>query len=170
MTRVAILGNAGGGKSTLSRLLACSKSLPVFQLDKLQWNAGWIPTPQNEFDLAHEEILKQERWIIDGVGSIESIERRIQASDTIVFIDNPLWLHYWWASKRQFMCIFRPRPDFVEGCPMLPMTIELIKMMWRLHHSLRPRIIKVLDEYSDEKVVYHIRSPKQLALFEAAHC
>ncbi len=40
MTRVAIIGNAGGGKSTMARKLAAARGLPYFAVDKFQWRPG----------------------------------------------------------------------------------------------------------------------------------
>ena len=64
MTKVALLGNAGGGKSTLCKELCRAKDLPVYELDKMQWNPGWVPTPQEEFDARHDAILEKEKWIV----------------------------------------------------------------------------------------------------------
>jgi adenylate kinase family enzyme len=152
------------------KALSQAKELPAYQLDKLQWNPGWIPTPKNEFDAQHDAIIKQEKWIIDGVASLDSIERRIEASDTIIFVDHPLWVHYWWATKRQFMCLFRERPDFVEGCPMLPKTYELAKMIWYINKYFRPVILELINKHSAGKQVFHIRSPKELVYFKYVQC
>ena len=170
MTKVALLGNAGGGKSTLCKALGQAKGLPIYQLDKLQWNPGWVATPKDKFDAQHDSIIEQEKWIIDGVASLESIERRLEAADTIIFIDHPLRVHYWWAAKRQFMCVFRTRPDFVEGCPMLPKTLELVKMIWQIHKYIRPTLLDLINIHSQGKQVFHIRSPKELAQFRSVQC
>ena len=170
MTKVAILGNAGGGKSTLCKLLSTAKNLPVYQLDKLQWNPGWIASPPDEFNARHDQLLNRDRWIIDGVATFESINSRLKAADTIIFIDHPLWVHYWWAAKRQFMCIFRPRPDFIPGCPMLPKTWELAKMIWQIDKHLKPAILKLIAENSEGKQIFHIRSPRELKEFQLTHC
>ena len=168
--RIAIIGNAGGGKSTIARQLASAKDLPLHCLDLLLWKPGWQPTPQREFDRRHNELLRQERWIIDGVASWESVERRFECADTIIFVDHSLWVHYWWAIKRQFKSLFRQRTDFVENCPMLPMTGKLLRMIWHVHRRLRPKLTALVNEYRDEKWVYHITSPRQLREFAATHC
>ncbi len=166
MTRVSVIGNAGGGKSTLCEKLGKAKSLPVYALDQLQWNRGWVPTPSHIFKQKHDEILAKEKWIIDGFASWETIESRFEKADTIIFIDHPLWVHYWWASKRQFMSIFHPRPKFPSGCPMLPMTKQLFKMIWYIHKEIRPRLISLIQEYKKEgRSVIHIKSPKELNEF-----
>lgn len=170
MTKVAILGNAGGGKSTLCETLSLAKGLPTYQLDKLLWSSGWVPIPQEEFDYQHDLILTRNKWIMDGLASLESIERRLEAADTIVFVDHSLWVHYWWAAKRQFMCLFRERPNFVEGCSMLPKTFALAKMIWQVNKYLRPTLLDLVHKYSHGREVFHIRSPRELAQFKSVQC
>nr|WP_242032981.1 hypothetical protein [Coleofasciculus sp. FACHB-129] len=40
MKKVAVFGNAGGGKSTLSKRLSEITGLPLHVLDKIQYQAG----------------------------------------------------------------------------------------------------------------------------------
>jgi adenylate kinase family enzyme len=167
--KIMIIGNAGGGKSTFAKQLSKAKNLPLYRLDALQWNPGWIPTPKAKFERQHDELIAKDTWIIDGFASWESIERRCIAADTIILIDHPLWLHYWWAIKRQFMCLFRPRPDFVQGCPMLPMTGKLLKMIWHIHTQLKPKLIELVDSYQGKKWIYHIKSPQELRQLAIEH-
>ena len=68
MTRVAIIGNAGGGKSTLSRNLGRARNLSVHPIDHLQWQLGWVPVPPDVFAQQHDALVAQERWLIDGWG------------------------------------------------------------------------------------------------------
>jgi len=75
--------------------------LPCFAIDRIQWRPAWVPTPEPEYTKAHEELLSQERWLIDGYGSWASVERRLEEADTIIFVDHPIWVHFWWATKRQ---------------------------------------------------------------------
>ena len=168
--QIVIIGNAGGGKSTLAKQLSQAKNLPLYRLDNLQWNSGWISTPKEKFDRLHDELIIKDAWIIDGVATWESIERRCMAADTIILIDFPLWIHYWWAIKRQFVCLFKPRPDFVAGCPMLPMTGKLLKMIWQIHWHLRPKLIELVDSYRETKYVYRLKSPIALSKLVEEHC
>ena len=66
MKRVAVFGNAGGGKSTLAKHLAHLTRLPLYPLDLIQYRAGGSKIPHEEYLKAHAEILRQDEWIIDG--------------------------------------------------------------------------------------------------------
>lgn len=162
MTRVAVIGNAGGGKSTMCRALSKTHGLPYFAVDKIQWKPGWVLTPEHEYDEKHRALIAKERWLVDGFGSWPSILERFSAADTIIFVDHPIWIHYWWATKRQIKSIFGGRPDGPEGCPMLPVTLKLYRMMWHLHRDTRPKLLELVQQLSPSKRVIHIRSPREL--------
>jgi len=170
MTRVAVIGNAGGGKSTLCRKLSRALDLPYHAVDKIQWQPGWTITPEEEFLSKHDRLLSGERWIIDGFGPWQAIEQRFRAADTIVFVDHPLWLHYWWAGKRQIKSIFVGRPDGPDGCPMWPVTFRLFRMMWALHREERPKLLDAIVRRSNDTSIFHLRSPKELRAFDRRHC
>ena len=65
--RIAIIGNAGGGKTPLARQLGQATGLPVHHLDNLLWQPGWQRLPEAEFDREHDALIAQPAWVIDGV-------------------------------------------------------------------------------------------------------
>jgi adenylate kinase family enzyme len=170
MTRIAVIGNAGGGKSVLCHKLSKALNIPLFPIDRIQWKPGWAPASYNEIKSQHDHILSQERWIVDGWGPWDLIKERFQAADTIIFVDHPLIIHYWWTLKRQFACIFAPRPDGPQGCPMLPMTWPLLKMIWHIDHHARPQLLDLVDHQRANKQVFHITSPRELRAFVSRYC
>lgn len=161
--KIIITGNAGGGKSTLSRLLSKKLNIISYSIDHLQWRPGWKKTPADEYAHLHKQIMKKEQWIIDGVGAWDFLIQRAHAADLIIYVDLPLKTHFYWASKRQLKCLFKPRIDGPPGCPMLPMTIKLYQMMWFMHKKLRPRLLTLIGQCGMEKT-QHIKSKKQLQL------
>lgn len=167
MTRVAVLGNAGGGKSILARRLAAATELPLHPLDHLLWRPGWQAVPEAEFHTAHRALIAEERWIIDGVGTLESIRERLARCDTVILVDLPLWRHLWWAMKRQAACLVRPRPDGPPGCPMLPVTGRLLRMIWWIHLRLRPELLALAEASRSHARVCHLRRPRDLEEFLA---
>ena len=92
--RIAIIGNAGGGKSALARKLREILNLPVTHVDTIQYQSGWRRTPNDECDRILIEAAGKEHWVIDGFGNDDVIESRIDSADTVIFTDYPIWRHY----------------------------------------------------------------------------
>lgn len=166
MCKVAVIGNAGGGKSVLCKILSRSTHLPVFAVDKIQWKPGWQPSPQEEVEEKLNALIRQDRWIIDGWGPWGAIEKRFEQADTIIFVDHPVWIHYWWAFKRQIKAVFFPaRLNKPQGCNLLLVTGKMFKMIRRIHKQIRPKLLDMVKSYEGQKRVIHIRSPKELRQF-----
>jgi shikimate kinase len=90
MKRVAVFGNAGGGKSTLAKRLADLTRLPLYPLDMIQFRAGGGRVPHEQYLKAHADLLRQDEWIIDGFGCVASAWERFSEADTLVYVDLPL--------------------------------------------------------------------------------
>lgn len=170
MSRVAIIGNAGGGKTTLAIKLGKALRISVYPIDKIQWKPNWQRTSLAELKKKHDEILTTGKWIIDGWGSWDLIAERFKASDTIIFVDFPIHIHYWWSFKRQIKSIIVPRSDLPENCPMLPKTWELIRVMRLIHRQMRPQLKNMIASFSEGRQIIVIRSPKELRRFEQQYC
>jgi adenylate kinase family enzyme len=54
-----IIGPGGSGKSTLAIKIGEITGLPVYHLDALNWKAGWIATPDNEWDHLQRELIRR---------------------------------------------------------------------------------------------------------------
>lgn len=167
MVRVMVIGNAGGGKSTMCRAVCAAHDLPYYAVDQIQWQPGWVQTPRAEFDAKHDAFLSNKRWLIDGYGPWHSVQARVLACDTIILIDHPIHIHYWWALKRQIKSLFVGRADGPQGCPMWPITFRLFRMMWWLHRQMRPKLLQAIHARAEHARIIHIKSPAQLERFVA---
>ena len=162
--RIAIIGNAGGGKSRLALALSSQFSLPLYRIDDVQWQPGWSPTPLHLIAAKHHEWVARERWIIDGWGSPELLRRRFEMADAIVLVDFPLWRHYWWAAKRQLKAMIGFRRDWPPpGCSPWPVTRRLFRLMRRIHREVRPQLLAMLAEPDIRDRVIMIHHPRQIA-------
>ena len=101
MSRVVVIGNSGGGTSTLARKLAERRGLRHVEIDRLLWQDGWVLTPEDAYARQHREIISQDEWLIDGLGRQDSIAERVGRATEIILIDMPLWMHFWLAAERQ---------------------------------------------------------------------
>jgi hypothetical protein len=104
--------------------------------------------------------------VIEGWGSWGIIEDRFDIADTLIFIDYPLWVHYWWVTKRQVKAIFMRDLGWPpKGCPAIPVTGRLVKLIWTIHKDKRPKLIKIIKQYSDKKRVFQLHSPRETERF-----
>lgn len=165
MNRVAVFGNAGGGKSTLARRLAELTRLPLYPVDMIQFRAGGVKVPHDEYLKIHTELLGADAWIIDGFGCVKSAWERFAAADTLVYVDLPLSTHFAWVTKRFFNGLFVTPEGWPEGSPMLSSTISSYRVLWPCHRHLTPRYRKLVSEARPQKRVHHLRSAREIAAF-----
>ena len=86
--RILVIGSPGSGKSTFAGKLSRKTGLPLFYLDMLYHTPEKTTVPREVFDAALEEILKKDRWIIDG-NYMRTLPRRLSFCDTVFFFDLP---------------------------------------------------------------------------------
>ncbi|WP_294133323.1 DNA topology modulation protein [uncultured Clostridium sp.] len=162
MKRVIVIGCGGAGKSTFSRNLSDKLDIPVYHLDKLFWNRGWISTPQDEFDNKIQELANRDKWIIDG-NYIRTFDMRAERADTIIFINMPTYVCFYRVIKRRVMYKDKSRPDMAEGCPE-GIDFEFFKWVLTYNKKIRPRILEKLKKYNDKTVII-LNSEKEVKDF-----
>lgn len=165
MKKVAVFGGPGAGKSTLSKKLASLTQLPLHALDKLCFEPSGDAVPSDVYAKRHAEILAQSAWVIDGFGSYDTLWPRLAEADTLVHVDLPLTLHYWWVTKRFFKGMFASPEGWPEGSAMLRGTLASYRTVWLCHKHLTPRYRTYVAEAAASKQVFHLRSPADIARF-----
>lgn len=160
MNKIIITGNAGSGKTTLTREIARILSTDdVIYLDKIIWKSGWKLASKEEKELQFTNIINKPSWIVDGVSS--SI---LEAADTIIFLDYPRYICYFRAFWRNRNYIFRSRPELPEMCPEIFAFGKLVKIIWNFTNTVRPAILDHIKEHSQRKTVFHVTNNNELIL------
>ena len=165
MKKIAVFGNAGGGKSALARNLAELTRIPLHVVDMMQFRAGGAAVPHEEFLKAHAELLRSEAWIIDGFGGATSAWERFAAADTLVHVDLPLPTHFLWVTKRLLKGLFAAPPGWPEGSPLLSSTLSSYRVLWPCHRHLTPKYRELVSAARQHKRVHHLRSAAEIAAF-----
>ena len=173
MLKVAVFGNAGAGKSTLSRRLAEVTGLPLYPLDKLQFPDGrYRREDENGGKLApgafaslHDELIRRQSWIIDGYGTLSATLERIAAADTLVFIDLPVPTLYLGVVKRLLQGLRRTPEGWPEQSPMYRSTLDSLRIVRLCHRQLTPRYRQLVAEAAPSKRVHHLRSRAETEAF-----
>jgi len=164
--RVMIIGQPGSGKSTLAGELGNKLHLPVFYIDHIHWQAGWIEREQSEKDRLCAEVHSSYKWIFEG-GNSSTWDERVERADTLIWLDFPLRIRAWRIFFRTIRYYGRSRPDLPEGCPE-QFTLEFIGFIWRTRKKGRKRMSRFFDSVSCEKEKYHLRNRSEVEEFKTS--
>ena len=165
MRRVLIVGNSGGGKSTLARRLGEKLGLPVVHLDALFWKPGWVESDDAEFRARVTEALTAPAWVCDG-NFPGTWDVRMPLADTIVWIDQPRWLCVWRAIWRIVVYRDGTRPDMAEGCREA-IDFKFYRFIWTYGRKVRPRLEAALAEHGAHARIVRLTSDREIADFLA---
>ena len=146
-----VIGSGGAGKTTVAHEIARRLGLPLIHLDARYWRPGWIETPKEEWRRVVEELIAQPRWVMDGnYGG--TMDMRIAASDTVVFLDLPRIVCLWRVLKRTTRFWGKTRPEITAGNPER-MTWEFVKWIWTYPKRRRPALLVKLSALEDKRVI-----------------
>jgi adenylate kinase family enzyme len=169
--RDAVPADAGriGEAHAEAQTLAERHDLVWCSVDQIQWAPGWERAPEDLVVERIRSVMASDRWIIDGWGPWSSIEQRMALSDTLIFVDLPLWMHFWLAADRQIsIAQGQSRSDPVKGCDDLAITRRLFETIWHVDRHLKPQLLKLIDRYASGRAYHHITTLEQLEGLAAA--
>lgn len=145
MKKVIVIGCPGSGKSTFSRALHKKTGIPLHYLDMMYWNADKTTVEKSVFLSRLAAVLDTDAWIIDGNYGA-SMEMRMQACDTVIFLDYPLDICLDGIRARRA----KPREDM----PWIETEedVEFIEFIKGYEEQQRPKVLSLIEKYSDKNV------------------
>lgn len=166
MRRILVIGNSGGGKTTLARRLGETLGLPVVHLDVLYWNPGWTAGDPADFRRAVAAAAAGEAWICEG-NFADSFDLRMPRADTIVWIDPPPLLCVARAVWRVLTYgDGRDRPDMPKGCAE-KLDLALYRDILDFRRTYHPLIERALALHGAHARLVRLRSDREIARFLA---
>lgn len=146
MKKILVIGCPGAGKSRFAAALRDKIGLPLYHLDMIWHKPDKTNISREEFDSRLYDILKQDQWIIDG-NYARTLEMRLKECDTVFLLDYPLEVCLQGVESR----IGKKRDDmpWVERA----FDEEFRDFIIDFPKSTLPHIYKLLEEYSDRKIV-----------------
>lgn len=143
MKKIMVIGCPGSGKSTFSRALHKMTGIPIFHLDMIYWNSDRTTVGKSVFLERLSNTIQKDEWIIDGnYGS--TIELRLQACDTVIFLDYPLDICLEGAKERRGKA--RTDMPWIEADN--EEDTEFIEFIKNYNFQNRPTVMELLDKYS----------------------
>ena len=146
MKKIIVIGCPGSGKSTVSRTLHNKTGIPLYHLDMMYWNADKTTVEKSVFLERLYAVLEKDEWIIDGnYGS--TMELRMAACDTVIFLDYPLDVCLDGIKERRG----KPRSDI----PWIETEedAEFIEFIKNYNEQQKPKVLELLEKYSDKNIV-----------------
>lgn len=174
MKKIAVFGKPANGKSTLSRRLASVTGIKLYSLDSILYKANGEEIDRKDYETKHSRIISTEEWIVEGFGplnSLHSFYQRIDAADTLVYIDLPYSLTYWLVVKRFFMGFYKRPEGWPEYSSIFNGTASTFKTLRLCPKFWNDRFLLSIKALKDEKNVYIVRSLAELnSVIEILSC
>ena len=146
MKKVIVIGCPGSGKSTVSRAVHNKSGIPLYHLDMMYWNADKTTVEKSVFLERLSTVLEKDEWIIDGnYGS--TMELRMAACDTVIFLDYPLDVCLDGIKERRG----KQRSDM----PWIETEedAEFIEFIKNYNEQQKPKVLELLEKYSDKNII-----------------
>ena len=157
LKKIIVIGCPGSGKSTVSRTLHNKTGIPLYHLDMMYWNADKTTVEKSVFLERLSDVLEKDEWIIDGNYS-STMELRMAACDTVIFLDYPLNVCLDGIRARRG----KPRSDM----PWIETEEdeEFIEFIKSYNEQQNPKVLELLEKYSDRNIII-LRSREQADAF-----
>ena len=151
MRKVIIIGCPGAGKSTFARKLRDDTNLPLYYLDMLWHKEDKTNISREEFDTKLNDILKKDKWIIDG-NYLRTLEMRLKECDTVFLLDYPLEVCLDGAKSR----IGKKREDmpWVES----ELDEEFKQFIEDFSKEQLPQVYELIEKYSENRKIIVFKS------------
>jgi len=162
MNRVVVFGKPGGGKSTLSKKLSAATGIKLCALDLIEYKQNGERVPPEEYSKKHADLIGADSWIIDGLGTLKSFWLRVDAADTLIYVDLPYYVSYWWVTKRLLKSFIVKPEGWPEGCSVLKGTLAGWKYLRLSPGFWTPELFEEIQYRGKTKDIYRITSVKEL--------
>jgi len=162
MKKVAVFGKPGGGKSTLSRKLSVAQAIKLCPLDLIEYTQNGERVSPEEYSRNHSKLINSDNWIIEGLGTIESFWQRVDAADTLIYIDLPYYVHYWWVTKRLLKSLFVKPEGWPEGCSVFKGTLASWKYLRLSPKFWNNELFEKIQSRANGKKILKITSIKEI--------
>jgi len=169
MKKIAVFGKPGSGKSILCRHLAAATAIPLHSLDAILYNKNGQQLERNSYDKIHAGLIASDRWIIDGFDLMGTFNQRLDAADTLIYIDLPYYVCYYFVTKRLLTGFVVTPAGWPQGSSMIKGSLQSYKVLKHCPKFWNDDLLQTLKNKSTDKSLHIIRSIEDLNSFVDIH-
>lgn len=159
--KIAIIGNAGSGKSTLGLKLHKILNIPLYHLDQYFWKPNWQEPDRKEFEKIHNKLCDKSEWIIEGIAT-RFFDYRAAKADILIFLDVSPYKCLYRVTKRMLLYYGKVLPSSAKGCPERGFSWKFLTFIWNFDKTRKSTIEILLEKYKNKKKIFVIQNKKEL--------
>lgn len=162
--KIAIIGCAGSGKTTLAFRLAQLTELPLYHLDQYYWKPGWQREEWEQFQKIHDELCQRPEWIIEGPYT-KLLQNRLEHADVIVYLDIPRTQCLLRVIRRAWTHRGESIPGSPKDCPQRIMSrgfFDFLLWIWNFKSRNHDFIMHLLHEHPSQPTVYVVSNDQEI--------
>ena len=166
MKKILIIGCPGSGKSFFSREFARKTGLPLIHLDYWYHQDIWDAEPllkKAQWRKRASELILQEAWVMDG-NYKSTLDIRVPAADTVIFLDYPRHVSMFRALQRQWTYRNRARSDMPSEWKE-KMSPDFLRFIWNYRRVERPKVLALLREHEEGRMIRVFERPSEAKVF-----
>jgi adenylate kinase family enzyme len=161
--RIAIMGCGGSGKSHLARELGARLGIMPVHLDARYYDQDWKPLDQEAFAGLQRDLVAAPRWIIDG-NYASTLPIRLQAADTVIFLDLPGWACLLGILQRQAR---HGGGQHQANGECNRITWNFVRYIIGYRKTMAPRVRSLIAEHAGDAEVVILRSRRAASRYLA---
>lgn len=148
-SRIAIIGGPGTGKTTLAKELSNIYNLPVTHIDGIHHLANWNVRDKVERDKLILDIVKKEKWIIEGTYKT-TLRPRLERADFIIWLDYSTKAQLKGIFKRYFTNINKEKEE-IPGCKER-ISFSFLQYVFKYNKEKRKNILNNIEGIDQNKI------------------
>jgi adenylate kinase family enzyme len=147
VNRISIIGGSGTGKTSLATVLGKELKLPVTHIDGINYFSNWVERPKEERDEIICNLIKNEKWIIDGTYR-GTLAQRLELADLIIYLDYSTWSQIKGIVKRRIKTGKKEKRE-IKGCKE-QLTFSFFSFVLHWRKNKRAEIMEIVTEYKNK--------------------
>lgn len=148
--KIAIVGAPGTGKTTLSNILSKLYGIEVTHIDGIHHMENWVQRDKDERDKIILDIVKRDKWIIDGTYKA-TLKPRFEAADLIIWLDYSSFAQIKGVMGRYLKNKGKEKPE-IPGCKE-KMDKEFFTYVLKYNKEKRKNIVNNLEGIDKSKLI-----------------